>query len=662
MSEQDVLVRIKDLTAIVRHYADQYHRLDAPEIPDHEYDQMLRELKDLEMKYPLLKQPDSPSRDVGGNPKREFKKIRHNQPMLSLENGFQKQEILDFHERVLKNTGLQKVEYLCEHKFDGLAVELVYRKNRLAVCSTRGDGQTGEDVTPNLSFLSSVPAGLNQDGGGQDLEVRGEVIMFKQDFYDLNNLRQENGEPPFSNPRNAAAGSVRQLDPSVTRDRNLQLLVYGAGSVPQGVETQSGLMDRLKILGFPVAPERLVTTDVQEVFLWYEYWTGHREILPYEIDGLVIKVNSLALQAELGQVTHSPRWALAWKFPPRKGQTRVQDIIVQVGRTGSLTPVALLEPVALGGVTVSRVTLHNEDEILRLDIRIGDLISVYRSGDVIPKVEKVLNPDREDRGPEYRMPDFCPVCRSPVVRLDDEVVRRCMNLSCPARLKEKFRHFVSKKAMNIEGLGEEIIERLLDLGLLKKLPDLYALDRKTLLGLDRFGERSVDNLLHAVKKSRETDTARFLFSLGIRHVGERSSRVLGRYFGSMEKIMQAGKEEIMAVPDIGSRGAQSIVAYFSDTGNRSETMDLLKHLNVKEKTVTSEMKGLRIVVTGTLRQYTRQEITGLIESQGGLVSSSVSKNTGFVVAGTSAGSKLKRANELSIPVLTEDEFRERYGL
>jgi DNA ligase (NAD+) len=661
MKDKDVQARMDELIRQIDHHNAKYYVEDAPEIPDHEYDSLMRELRTLEENYPLLSRPDSPSKRVGGEPLREFKNYIRVQPMLSLDNVYSEEEFRAFHERVLKNTGLEKIEYICEHKYDGLAIELIYQNGQFVTGATRGDGLTGEDVTSNLRTIRSFPLKINTQKELPSLKVRGEVMMFKDDLAALNEQRDEDGEPQFANTRNAAAGSLRQLDPNITAKRRLRLYVYGTGEEIQGIRTQEGIYSFLKEIGFPVNPNTIVTDNIEEVIAFQKKWEEERDSLKYEIDGVVVKVNSLALQKELGELTHAPRWATAWKFKPRQATTKVKEIIVQVGRTGALTPVALLEPVRIAGVTVSRVTLHNSDEIERLDVRPDDTVVVFRSGDVIPKVEKVVLEKRPPKSKPFRMPSTCPVCGSKAVRLKDEVVTRCSNASCPAQLKEGLKHFVGKKAMNIDGLGDELIEKFVDNRLILDAAGFYELTVEKLLTLERMGEKLASNILKAVETSRKSTLERFLFALGIRFIGERGARILALGFGSCEKLMQAGVEDLLKMGEIGEKAAASVENWFGQEANKRLVKRLLKHISFEQKKTGSRLAGLKFVVTGTLRGFSRTQIEEYIISNGGAVGTSVTKNTDFLVMGTDPGSKAVKAKTLDVAMLTEEEFMEKFG-
>ena len=651
-----------ELIGLIRYHNQRYYDLDDPEISDQEYDRLMSELKALEAEFPLLRRKDSPSVKVGGKPLKAFETFRHTTPMLSLDNCFTAEEFEAFHDRIVREFGTADpaIEYVCEHKYDGLAVELVYREGKLATGATRGDGVTGEDVTRNIATIQSVPAGLAGREIPDLLTVRGEVIMFKSDFLELNRTREEEDEPLFANPRNAAAGSLRQLDPSVTAGRKLNLFVYGLQDPPSSLSDQTGIYDYLRKLGFPVSPHISIARTPGEIDAYHARWEKDRESLAYDIDGIVVKLNRLSDQRRMGQLTHAPRWAVAWKFKPRQAVTVIRDIVVQVGRTGALTPVAELEPVGVGGVVIGRVTLHNRDEIERKDIRIGDSVVVFRSGDVIPKIDKVLVEKRPAGSKAFVMPSKCPVCGSKVSEGEAGVITRCLNSSCPAQLKEGIRHFVSKRAMNIEGLGEEWAEKLVDNGLVRNVADLYRLPREKLLALDRMGEKLADNILESIAKSRKVEFHRLIFSLGIRHVGERTAWLLAAAFPSLDALEKAAAPELTEIREIGEKAAESLVKWFGVPRNAAVVESLRGELTIVYPAFERHLKGLTFVVTGTLNDWSRSDIEDYIRRSGGQVSGSVSKKTDFVVAGGSPGSKYDKAVKLGVPLITEEDFMKRF--
>jgi DNA ligase (NAD+) len=660
----EIAQRAARLRAEIEHHNYLYYVLDAPEIPDAEFDHMFRELQALEAQYPELLTADSPTQRVGGQPAREFVSVTHRMPMLSLNNAFEEEEVAAFDRRVREGLGLSKVEYAVEPKFDGLAINLAYENGVLVQAATRGDGYTGEDVTANVRTIRTIPMRLYTTNPPPLLEVRGEVLMFKADFERLNRLQEARGEKPFANPRNAAAGSLRQLDPRVTASRPLSFFAYGMGAatgVPQH-DTHSALMDYLERLHVPVARERNVVRGLDGLLRYYRSMADRRDALPYDVDGVVYKVNNLRLQEELGFVSRAPRFAVAHKFPAQEALTVVEAIDVQVGRTGALTPVARLRPVFVGGVTVTNATLHNQDEISRKDIRVGDTVSVRRAGDVIPEIVRVLPERRPPAARPYDLMEAighrCPICGSHVVRLQDEAVARCTGgLYCPAQRKQAILHFASRRAMDIEGLGEKLVDQLVDGGIVRTVADIYHLDVPRLASLERMGEKSARNLVDAIAKSRRATLARFIYALGIRNVGEATAKDLARHFGSLDRLMEAGIEELQRVPDVGPVVAESIRDFFNEPHNR-EVIAQLRAQGVSWEEGMPQgqggaLAGKTLVLTGTLPSMTRDEAKDLIEAAGGRVAGSVSKKTDFVVAGSEAGSKLAKAQELGVPVIDE---------
>lgn len=647
-----------------------YYVLDTPEVPDSEYDRLYRELQQLEAEYPSLVAPDSPTQRVGGQAAREFSSITHRQPMLSLNNAFAEEEAAAFDRRVREALGTDMVEYAVEPKFDGLAISLVYEHGLLVQAATRGDGYTGEDVTANIRTIRAIPMRLFDDVAPPLLEVRGEVLMLKEDFFALNRQQDALGEKLFANPRNAAAGSLRQLDPRITARRPLSFFAYGMGAA-EGIPafaTHGTMMDYFAERHLPVAKERAVVRGLQGLLDYYQRIGSVRPALPYDIDGVVYKVNNLRQQQELGFVSRAPRFAIAHKFPAEEALTQIEAIDVQVGRTGAITPVARLKPVFVGGVTVTNATLHNQDEIDRKDIRVGDTVCVRRAGDVIPEVVRVLPERRQPGSRPYHLLEtighVCPVCGSHVVRQEDEAVARCTGgLYCPAQRKQAILHFASRRAMDIEGLGDKLVEQLVDSGLVRHLPDLYRLDLDILANLERMGEKSARNLLDALEKSRDTTLARFIYGLGIRNVGEATARDLARHFGTIEALAAATSDQLQAVPDVGPIVAESILQFFGEQHNR----DIIRILctpspeggagivfqQAAVSAAPQVLAGKTFVLTGTLPTLSRDQAKAMIESAGGKVSGSVSRKTDYVVAGEEAGSKLDKARELGIPLLDE---------
>jgi len=659
--------RIEELREEIRKHDYHYYVLNQPLISDAEYDRLFRELQELEEKYPQFVTPDSPTQRVGAPPAEEFRPVRHAIPMLSLQNCFSEEEFLEWDRRVRRLLGGERPVYICEPKLDGLSVELVYENGVFTVGSTRGDGYVGEDVTRNLRTIRQIPLRLLPLNGEVPrlLEVRGEVYMEKEDFKRLNREREEKGEPPFANPRNAAAGSLRQLDPNITARRPLKAFFYALGRA-EGItiRSQEELLTTLSKLGLPVNPLWRRCESPEEAIAFYHELLERRDELPYEADGVVVKVNDFSQREVLGEVSRAPRWAIAFKFPAEEATTRVLDIVVQVGRTGALTPVAILEPVEVSGVTVSRATLHNEDEVKRKDVRIGDWVVVRRAGEVIPEVVKSIPERRTGKEREFRMPDRCPVCGGPVVRPPGEVIHRCENLSCPARIKEAIRHFASRRAADIEGLGEKLVDQLVEKGLVKRISDLYHLRKEQLAALERMGEKSAQNLLDQLERSKGMSLARFIYALGIRYVGEHIAEVLAERFGSIDELARASYEELVGIPEIGPRIAQSIVDFFASEDNR-RLIEELKAVGIDPRAERPKEKGplagKTFVFTGRLSDMTREEAKRLVESLGGKVASSVSRKVDYVVVGEDPGSKLDRARALGITTLSEEEFKELVG-
>jgi DNA ligase (NAD+) len=646
----------------IEHHSHLYYALDAPVISDAQFDRLLRELEALEAEYSGLRTPDSPTQRVGAPVQGELAPVKHVVPMLSLNNALSEEEAQAFDRRVRDTLGADNVEYSAEPKFDGLAVSLTYVDGRFAVGATRGDGYTGEDVSANLRTVRSIPLRLASDTPPRLLEVRGEVVMLKKDFLVLNAGQRARGEKEFVNPRNAAAGALRQLDPRTTATRPLHFLAYaiarfeGAG-LPS--DRHSRQLDFLAKLHLPVSPERRVVNGMQGALAYYADIGRRRPQLPYDIDGVVYKVDELALQQRLGYVSRAPRFAIAHKFPAEEAETEVQDIIVQVGRTGAMTPVARLKPVFVGGVTVTNATLHNEDEVRRKDVRIGDVVVVRRAGDVIPEVVRVVTEKRPAHVRLFQMPERCPVCQSQVRRLPAEAVARCTaGLFCPAQRKQALLHFASRRALDIDGLGEKAVDQLVDGGYVKTPADLYRLTVEGLAALERMGEKSAGNLVAAIDRSRTTTLARLVYGLGIRNVGESTARDLARDFGDMEALMQASVERLQQVPDVGPVVAQSIADFFAEPHNRAVVHELLAagmqlEAPPAEPAQESALTGKTFVLTGTLPALARDEARARIEAAGGRIAGSVSKKTDFLVAGADPGSKYDKALALSIPVLDE---------
>ncbi len=668
---RDTRKELEELREKIRHHEHLYYVLDAPEISDAEFDQLMRKLKQLEERHPELVTPDSPSQRVGGKPREGFIKVRHSSPMLSLDNAYNEGELRDWERRVHELTSSKTVEYVCELKLDGLSMALTYRGGQLERGVTRGDGGVGEDVTPNVKTIRSVPLSvdhkaLRKAGIPPDFEVRGEIIMPIAAFERMNEERERQGLSRFANPRNAGAGAVRVLDPTITAQRRLDLFAYSLlvnGHIH--FEKHSETLKALASAGFKVNQAWRRAENLEEVQAFIHEWEPKRDALPYEIDGVVIKVNRTGLYADLGYTGKAPRWAVAYKYAARAGITQVEDIVPQVGRTGKLTPVAWLKPVPIGGTTVTRATLHNLDEIERLGVKIGDWVQVERGGDVIPKVVKVVEDKEHPRGHKnFRMPVKCPVCGGHVVRSQGEADHRCINVNCPAKLKETIRHFASRGVLNIEGMGDALVNQLVDSGMVKSVADIYDLTRDDLMKLERMGAKSAQNVLDEIDASRQLPLERVIYGLGIRLVGERTAQFLAEHFGSMDALMEAARQEpaekafeaLQAVEEVGPRVAASIREFFLEKKNR-ELAERLRSAGLQfrgaKKKRGSKLAGKTFVLTGTLPHHPREEAKRLIEGAGGKVAGSVSKKTDFVVAGEDPGSKLDKARELGVNVIDE---------
>lgn len=655
--------RIDELRRLVDEHNYRYYVLDEPAVPDAEYDREFAELVALEAQFPDLVTPDSPTQRVGAPPAEGFVEVRHEVPMLSLANAFDEADMEGFDRRVRERLGVERVEYVGEAKLDGLAVALVYRDGVLVQAATRGDGTRGEDVTANVRTLRSVPLKL-RDAKPSLLEVRGEVYMPRTGFRALNAAQAERGEKTFANPRNAAAGSLRQLDPQVTARRPLQMFCYQIARA-EGIalpETHAGVLELLRRLGMRVSPDSETVEGLAGCRAYYRRLGARRDKLDYDIDGCVFKVNRLDWQQRLGTVSRAPRWAIAWKFPPQEELTTVQAIEVQVGRTGALTPVARLAPVQVGGVTVTNATLHNEDEVHRKDVRVGDTVIVRRAGDVIPEIVGVLKERRPEGAKRFHMPDQCPECGSPVERLAGEAIHRCTGgLVCPAQREQAVLHFASRRALDIDGLGEKLVEQLVGRGWVNTVDDLFALDRERLIELERVGEKSADNLLAAIEKAKQTTLPRFLYALGIPHVGEATAAALARHFGSLEAIMSASEADLQEVPDVGPVVAAQVAAFFADERNR-RIVDNLRRRGVRwpdverHRPAARPLAGKTFVLTGTLASMTREQAKERLEALGAKVSGSVSRKTDYVIVGADPGSKAARAEALGVPMLDEDAF------
>ncbi|MBT8561823.1 NAD-dependent DNA ligase LigA [Polynucleobacter paneuropaeus] len=640
-----------------------YYILDAPLLPDIEYDRLYRELLEIEVAHPEWITSESLSQRVGGAALKEFDSVEHVVPMLSLNNAFEDAELIAFDRRCREGLNVKQVDYAGELKFDGLAISLRYENGSLVRAATRGDGASGEDVTANIKTVRAIPLRLLGKNIPAVLEVRGEVFMYLEDFLKMNQLAAAQGEKEFANPRNAAAGSLRQLDSKITAKRPLSFFAYGLGALePQGwlPATHEELLNRYVDLGLPVCTERKVLKSVEDMLAFYHEIEAKRDSLPYDIDGIVYKVNSIAEQNTLGFVSRAPRFALAHKFPAQEALTTVLGIDVQVGRTGAITPVARLAPVEVGGVTVTNATLHNEDEVKRKDVRIGDTVTVRRAGDVIPEVVSVIKERRPKSATEFVMPSRCPVCDSHIERLADEAVARCSGgLFCGAQRKQALIHFAHRRALDIEGLGEKIVDQLVDQNLVRTPADLYRLGFSALANLERMGEKSADNLIQAINQSRNTTLARFIFALGIRHVGETTAKDLANHYQSMHALMDASLEDLLTVKDVGPVVADSIVSFMEEAHNREVIEQLLAsgmQLSVEKKVISAAVVGKTFVLTGTFPSLSRDQAKDLLEKAGAKVAGSVSKKTDYVVAGTDAGSKLSKAEELGITVIDEQKL------
>jgi DNA ligase (NAD+) len=650
----------------IRYHEHRYYVLDAPEISDFEFDKLMQRLKELELQHPDLVTPDSPTQRVGGAPAAEFPKVRHPAPMLSLDNTYSVDDLRDFDRRVRELAGRDQVEYVAELKLDGLSMALTYQDGALVRGVTRGDGMLGEDVTSNIRTIRSLPLRLEAKklaliGHPARFEVRGEVIMTRQAFEQTNAQREAAGEPKFANPRNSAAGSIRQLDPRIVAERKLDMFVYYLmvnGAELPGEHAQA--LETLAKIGFKVNPHWRRCPAFDDLLAYIQKWETQRDSLDYEIDGIVIKVNNTSLWQELGTTAKSPRWAVAYKYPARQATTRVNDIRAQVGRTGTLTPVADLEPVDVGGVTVSHATLHNMDEIERLGVRISDTVLVQRAGEVIPQIVKVVKHTEDGRA--FEMPKKCPVCGEDVHRAEGEVAYRCVNTACPAKLKESLLYFAGRRAMNIDGLGEALVDQLVDKGLVHDVADLYQLTHPQLADLERMGDKSAQNLLDEINRSKQEELARVIFALGIRFVGERTGQLLANHFGSLDKIAQASREKLEEAEEVGPRVAEAIQEFFQEKRNR-EVIEKLRAAGLQfeqkqTRKTGGKLAGKQFVLTGTLPTYSRDQAKQMIEESGGRVVGSVSKKTDYVVVGADPGSKLEKARTLGITTVDEVGLRE----
>ncbi|MDH9714897.1 NAD-dependent DNA ligase LigA [Staphylococcus epidermidis] len=660
---QDVKKRVEKLHDLLNQYSYEYYVQDNPSVPDSEYDKLLHELIEIEEKYPEFKSTDSPTVRVGGEAQSSFEKVNHDTPMLSLGNAFNEEDLRKFDQRIRDSIG--KVEYMCELKIDGLAVSLKYENGRFVQGLTRGDGTTGEDITENLRTIHAIPLKIKEP---LNFEVRGEAYMPRRSFIHLNNEKEQNGEQPFANPRNAAAGSLRQLDSKLAAKRKLSVLLYSVNDLTEfNATTQSEALEELDQLGFKTNQERERVSDIEGVLNYIEKWTSKRGSLSYDIDGIVIKVNDLSQQEEMGYTQKSPRWAIAYKFPAEEVITKLLDIELSIGRTGVVTPTAILEPVKVAGTTVSRASLHNEDLIHERDIRIGDSVVIKKAGDIIPEVVKSILDRRPNESEIYHMPTHCPSCGHELVRIEGEVALRCINPKCQAQLIEGLIHFVSRQAMNIDGLGTKIIHQLYENQLIKDVADIFYLKEEDLLPLERMGKKKVDNLLLAIEKSKEQSLEHLLFGLGIRHLGVKASQVLAERYETMDQLFKVTESELIEIQDIGDKLAQSVVTYLENSDIRSLIEKLSnKNVNMSYKGIkTTEIEGhpdfsgKTIVLTGKLEQMTRNEASEWLKMQGAKVTNSVTKSTDIVIAGADAGSKLAKAEKYGTEIWTEAAFIEK---
>ncbi|MEG0856421.1 MAG: NAD-dependent DNA ligase LigA [Terrisporobacter sp.] len=653
--------RINELINLINYHNERYYNDDAPEIDDFEYDNLMKELIKLEEENPELKIIESPSNRVGGKALDKFSQITHKIPMLSLSNAYSATDLRDFDRRV-RDSVAGHVEYVIEFKIDGLSVSLTYNDGEFEKGETRGDGVVGEDITKNLMTVKTIPLKVDYD---EELIVRGEVYISKDNFEKINKQQEELDQPLYANPRNLAAGSLRQLDPKLTAKRPLDIFVFNLEHLENDeCKTHSESLELLTKLGLSVSPDYKVFNNIEDIISYIEYWTEHREELKFGIDGMVIKVNNFEQREQMGFTAKSPRWAIAYKFPAERKTTKLLDIIVEVGRTGNITPTAVLEPVRLAGTTVSRATLHNEDYIKEKDIRIGDTVLVQKAGDIIPQVVEVDKEDRTGEEVEFKMPHMCPVCGEPTVRLDGEAAVKCINISCPAQIRRGIIHFVSRDAMNIDGLGESIITLLLDQKLIKDVSDLYYLKKEDVVGLERMGEKSATNLISAIEKSKGNDLYRLVNGLGIKHIGVKGAKIIAKEFKDLDKIMNLNSYDLVNLEEFGETMADSVVEFFREEKNII-VVEKLKESGVNTKIIDNDNEDIvkifdrmKIVLTGTLPTLKRNDAKDIIEKLGGKATSSVSKSTSFVLAGEEAGSKLTKANELGVKVVDEEEFLE----
>ena len=651
--------RIEELINLINYHNEKYYNQDSPEIEDFDYDNLMKELIKLEEENPELKRNDSPSNRVGGKPLDKFEQVVHKIPMLSLSNAYSWEDLKDFDSRVREAVG-SDVEYVVEFKIDGLSVGLNYNNGIFESGATRGNGIVGENITKNLMTIKNIPLNIDEKG---ELTVRGEVYISKKDFEEINKIQEEQDQPLYANPRNLAAGSLRQLDSKLTAKRPLDIFIFNLEDInSKQFKTHSESLEYLKQLGFHVSPEFKVFKTMDEIIEYIKYWTEHREDLGFGIDGMVIKVNNLAQREQMGYTAKSPRWAIAYKFPAERKETKLLDIVVEVGRTGTITPTAVLEPIRLAGTTVSRATLHNEDYINEKDIKINDTVLVQKAGDIIPQVVEVIKEKRTGEEIEFKMPEECPVCGEPTVRLEGEAAVKCINISCPAQIRRGIIHFASREAMDIDGLGESIITLLLKQDLIKDISDLYYLKKEQISVLERMGDKSATNLINAINKSKENDLWRFINGLGIKLIGTKAAKILASEFKDLDKLMNATEQELINLEEFGQTMADSVVEFFKEEKNIS-VIEKLKEAGVNTKLIESDdadipkiFEKMKIVLTGTLPTLKRNDAKEMIEKRGGKATSSVSKSTSFVLAGEEAGSKLTKANDLGIKVIDEEKF------
>ncbi|MCX7920268.1 MAG: NAD-dependent DNA ligase LigA [bacterium] len=655
--------KIEELRSRIRYHDRKYYVENQPEISDYEYDQLVKRLEQLEAQFPELITPDSPTQRVAGEPLKEFVSVTHRVPMLSLANCYTPEEMIEFDTRVRKNLPGEKIEYVVELKIDGVAVSLEYENGKFKRGATRGDGYTGDDITANLKTIKSLPLVLDTtDPRLMNFEVRGEVFLTKEQFKRINQEKAVANEELFANPRNAAAGSLKLLDPQLTAKRKLDIFIHSLGYIAEPIAaTHFDTLKKLQSIGLKISPEITICNTIEKVIATWEYWSKHRDTLPYDIDGLVVKVNNLNQQARLGATMKSPRWAIAFKFSATQATTKLLDIVLQVGRTGAITPVAVLEPVSLAGSTISRATLHNQEEIARKDIRIGDQVIIEKAGEVIPEVVKPIHSVRTGKEKKFVMPDKCPVCGARLWKEPDEVVYRCENISCPAQIKRRLTHFASRAAMDIEGLGEALVEQLVDAGLVRDIADIYTLDLFKLLQLERMGQKSASKLLTAIEQSKHRPISDLIYGLGIRHVGRRAADILAEYFGSIDALSAATVEELRTIPDIGQVVAESIYQTFR-TPEMRRLLERLRAAGVqfvaepKKDVKPSALTGKTFLITGTLQKHTREEAHDIIRRYGGKVATAVGKNVDYLIVGENPGSKLEKAQQLGIKTITEQEF------